>query len=465
MKTNRIIALISAVAALASCTGNRQNDLPLLEGKSWCPEYTEIAINYMPEDNILTAQIVDILPEEDSTFSLNFDTHLDAEAYELYIGTKVYGVYLEKGETLGMEVRPGEGETENYELSFSGKNAQLSEFASAMFAAYDIFEYGGPDDDGSTTNEEYVQKLDSRHAALVEGLAGIEDKNIREVFAKQVEAGYNGLRFRLLMDKAENEDLELEDMPEYEELLAKCDPEDIYCLRSGFTFSWLFQQTEVEGEFGGDYSPICIDLLNIAGKIKNPVVKKACYCMIAHNFFSYGDHESGKDEFWAAFCKACKKYPDLIQRFQSEYERVVTKIETMPVPEVTLTLPNGKTTTLLEACKGKVTYIDVWATWCSPCCKQIPFLETLVEEMKDSDVNFISISVDEDINAWKTKIAEDKPQWAQYVVDTENNKALCDALNIRGIPRFMIVDSEGIIIVPEATRPSDEETKATLEAL
>jgi thiol-disulfide isomerase/thioredoxin len=124
-----------------------------------------------------------------------------------------------------------------------------------------------------------------------------------------------------------------------------------------------------------------------------------------------------------------------------------------------LNTPDGKQVQLKSLLKGKFTYIDVWATWCGPCCKEIPHLEKLVEKFKGNDkVQFISISTDANADAWKAKLAKDKPQWAQYILTPENDKKFCTDWGIAGIPRFIMIDANGMIFAPDASRPSEEKT-------
>lgn len=53
-------------------------------------------------------------------------------------------------------------------------------------------------------------------------------------------------------------------------------------------------------------------------------------------------------------------------------------------------------TTSLDDLKGKYVYIDVWATWCGPCKAEIPFLKEVEEEYRDKNIEFVSISIDQD---------------------------------------------------------------------
>lgn len=119
----------------------------------------------------------------------------------------------------------------------------------------------------------------------------------------------------------------------------------------------------------------------------------------------------------------------------------------------------------LSDLRGKVVYIDVWATWCGPCKREIPYLAKRVEEYKGNDkVVFISISVDENREDWLKMIGNDKPQWAQYHVNEDQNEALTDAYGINAIPRFMVIKADGTIGDSDAFRPSDDDFYKKLDA-
>ena len=88
----------------------------------------------------------------------------------------------------------------------------------------------------------------------------------------------------------------------------------------------------------------------------------------------------------------------------------------------------------------------------------------LVERFKGNDkVQFLSISVDESVEAWKKMIEADKPAWAQFNIHGETNKQFSADWGITGIPRFIMIDKDGNIFSADATRPSNEETAKTIE--
>ena len=124
--------------------------------------------------------------------------------------------------------------------------------------------------------------------------------------------------------------------------------------------------------------------------------------------------------------------------------------------DFTMTDKKGKTFRLSDF-RGKAVYIDVWATWCGPCCAEIPHMEKLAAHYaKDKRIELISISLDEDKAKWEKKLAEDKPEWKQYICLDAFDSQLCKNYDINGIPRFFFFDKDGKVISLEAPRPSEE---------
>lgn len=122
-------------------------------------------------------------------------------------------------------------------------------------------------------------------------------------------------------------------------------------------------------------------------------------------------------------------------------------------------------TVSLASLKGKVVLVDMWATWCGPCKKEIPFMKELETAMHGKNVAFVSISTDK---------AEDKAKWMTFVKENELGGIQLFAggwsdmqkfYNVNGIPRFMVFDKQGNIVSVDAPRPSMPELKPLLESL
>lgn len=117
--------------------------------------------------------------------------------------------------------------------------------------------------------------------------------------------------------------------------------------------------------------------------------------------------------------------------------------------------------------KGNYVYIDVWATWCAPCIKQIPYIKKLEKRYHDKNIVFVSISVDkkEIKDTWKQFIHDKELDGIQLFADNSFESDFMNAYAVNSIPRFILIDPEGKIIDPEAPRPSFEKTKTILDGL
>lgn len=127
--------------------------------------------------------------------------------------------------------------------------------------------------------------------------------------------------------------------------------------------------------------------------------------------------------------------------------------------ELTDTLGNTKH---LSDFKGKVIYVDFWATWCGPCRAESPHFESLAEQFKTEDILFIPISIDEEKKLWLDYLKENPKKLVQYH-STDRN--LQDGWMVRFIPRFILIDKDFNIVNAKASAPSLAETKTTISQL
>ena len=116
----------------------------------------------------------------------------------------------------------------------------------------------------------------------------------------------------------------------------------------------------------------------------------------------------------------------------------------------------------LSSFKGKNIYIDIWATWCGPCIKEQPYLDTLQKKFKDnSNIIFLSLSIDHDFTYWKNYVNRVKLSGFQFVIDLGE----LNAYSVVEIPRAILIDKDFKIYEISGPMPSNSESIKILEKL
>jgi thiol-disulfide isomerase/thioredoxin len=176
-----------------------------------------------------------------------------------------------------------------------------------------------------------------------------------------------------------------------------------------------------------------------------------------------GDDISEIEEVLIAF-KKIHSDPTMV----SEMTKLVGAITLLNTgnPAIDFTYPdkNGEERSLSDF-RGSYVYVDVWATWCGPCKKEIPDLIKLEKDYHDKNIVFMSVSVDEenDHQTWLDMI-EEKQLGGVQLFAAGWSKIVND-YHIKGIPRFMLFDPQGNILDTKAPRPSDPLTRVMFEQL
>ena len=309
--------------------------------------------------------------------------------------------------------------------------------------------------------EEREALLKKEYARVKALLPTVADPGRRDYYARLTEALNKRMRCVLIEDRCSLSDSEPMADPEYRHIIASVDPTDDTAVDGNMIFLWIKAQVP---DSVTDPMAQSLCQLDVASDIANPKTRKLLFYYVPYSYFTYSKPtpDQGK-EFMKRYCELAKDYPDYVSAFTMVAENVKEIIPDQPlafIPDIIS--PDGKRIQLSDL-YGKTLYIDLWATWCGPCCKQIPHLEKLAERMKGVDgLEFVSISTDTDVDAWKAKLAKDNPAWPQYILPADQGDRFLASLNINGIPRFLIISPQGLLLMPEAPMPSDPKVDQTI---
>lgn len=115
---------------------------------------------------------------------------------------------------------------------------------------------------------------------------------------------------------------------------------------------------------------------------------------------------------------------------------------------------NGKNLldSIIHENKGKVLFVDLWATWCGPCLNGMKTAKEIMPRYKDKDIEFIFLCVNSSEENWRGILSKYKVGGKHYYCDNEQSKDIRSALGVEGIPHYMIINKNGHIV---QTKSSD----------
>lgn len=128
---------------------------------------------------------------------------------------------------------------------------------------------------------------------------------------------------------------------------------------------------------------------------------------------------------------------------------------------------NGKTITIskiLEEHKGKILVLDLWASWCRDCLNAMPKAKELEE--KNPDVNFVFLSLDRNLDAWKKGLEKHEMTSKENYWFSEGWKNnFNNYIDLNWIPRYLIINQKSGIAKYYAITPDDPEIQKTIDEL
>lgn len=444
--------------ALVGCKQEQPVDYAIVEGNISNYAGKELAINHLTGDyngkiNLKEdGSFIDTLKTEKGTFALSD-------------GKNKVRFYLEEGDRIKVNYDAANAATS---MNFEGSAAATATYYRAKEEIYRDLK-GQVKNIFTLSESEFLSQLKTVRNAHEELLSGVETLpesfrnlealNIKYEYLSQVNnyevyhGYYTGNREFRATDtiKSELSNIDLSDQqayefsPSYRNLLV-----GTYNRKA----SEMVKQDSLEQS---------IALLKAISGNSNQKIKDELMYDNAKVYLAYSEDVKAFYELYMSSVKN-EAYKQAIQK---DYELMLTLSEGNPSPEFTDYENHKGGTTSLNDLRGKYVYIDVWATWCGPCKREIPFLKKLEADYHGKEIEFVSISIDvmNDHKKWRKMVDEMELGGIQLFADNNWESQFVQDYMIKGIPRFILIDPEGNIVNSNAPRPSSNDIREVFNSL
>lgn len=159
------------------------------------------------------------------------------------------------------------------------------------------------------------------------------------------------------------------------------------------------------------------------------------------------------DSCYKVFLMECKneKIRDGVIKKVNSFVKPIKNISSILfsnlVEQSMIQTPDNKTTSLKNILNDSlVTLIDCWASWCSPCKAQMPFVHDL-EKKYAGKMKVIYLSFDKDENKWKSFLNKNNLSTSQYLMDNDFSSAFSQYFDLQIIPRYLLIAKNGIKVL------------------
>lgn len=347
---------------------------------------------------------------------------------------------------------------------YNGYASDAYELADAMRDGFAYARYFSRKGDNKETLANYDKKLadlDSLYTSYLTRAKSLKEKELVEIFTDKSECEYLMLKGSLmkLYDKENGIDF-LEDA-KLQSVIDRIDVNNP--VHASYSLVPLFLKCKISSKYTDMPLEWATELVkNVNKYIQNKDIKHNMDMTVIMYATTYMNSNQ-LEKFWPFYKQQASK--DIVDMYSAQVEAMINSKSGVMAHDNEFCDAAGNVHRFSEF-KGKVLYVDIWATWCGPCKMEIPHLAKVVEHFKDNDdVKIISISVDTNRKAWENKIAADKPAWTQYIANKQQYAQISKDWGIMGIPRFILINKDGSIYDGDAIRPSNPKLIPLLEKM
>lgn len=447
MKTIKLISLF-VLGLLSSCSQEKEEITTSVWGKVINPKGDNVSLRL--QDTTITTSL-------DSVGNFQTDVPIyKAEKVVFAHGEEISTMYLRPGDQLSLTIDPTEFDET---LQYEGEGSAINNFLASIVLMEDTLENIAqlavlPEDSFLIEfRNTYVKKENALENSA------ITDQDFKDWYLKNNdwEFYFNLLNYPAYRSRVTQENFEPSgNFYSFQDTLNLYDSSN---LEYDFFIPYIQRQiTKKVGEKFKEEGPqdaseyVMASVEEVRSIPSEPIKEELLYRVI--NVHLNRLNEEDRDSLiveWKALNSSKKR----LKTVEDKLEILASLAKGNPAPDFKYVNLEGDSMTMSDF-KGKVVYIDVWATWCAPCIAEHPYMEELHKQYENEDVAFIAISVDSSPEPWKKMVDKKALGGIHLYAEGAWDATIMQKYAISGIPRFILIDQEGNIVDANAARPSGD---------
>lgn len=453
-----IIFLTGFILLFASCKKETQNDFVLFSGKIENPNSDSLTIINRFNYKIHTFHLA-----SDGTF--NDTIHITEGYYYLDYGNGNSQIYLKPNYNLNLSL---DSKKSFKSIKYTGKGAYENNYlAKKNLLNYKLYPFNNSGYHSQLNEKEYLNLIDSLHIVRMK-LFNDHKQNFGKDFSF-IES--SSIKYQVInkiysfekMKRNVTGNTDFEVSPSYPNAFDELDLSNGLLSKAQYYIYFLdyyiWKKTKENWNVKDSIDFEVALMKTIGNSIINVQIKES----IAHHIGIQSLYRTNElDEVY----KITNSYISNKQ-YLDEIDEKYRSLKRLPTGSIS---PNFELYDIennlvsLRDLKGKVVYINIWATWCKPCVREIPHLNKLEKEFRDKKIHFVSINKNDSKDRW-AKMVNDMELSGIQLYAPDNNISFFTKYVVQAIPRFILIDKNGKIIEYNAKRPSDPLLKKQLEEL